>query len=1200
MKRLSLKFFAFFVSTLLVSLPIFQLYSPPTASALVSSGFWTKRTPKTASGAFATANEFDRMGHWNTYYSAHTPFAELIESKPASEGGGRVIHWFLGIPSFGEWGSTLGRNSIIFHSSDQGANWNRITPDGMYGSQMDFVVVPEPWHSNNDPTQSRWNGKLLVYTNKIDNRVDIYFGSYWGYRPALYRYDGNGFTSNWTNLINENLPGFNDRYMIGSSYYGMYGVYGKAFQSGITMFKGKVYLVSWRVTQVGWPCRWELIVQAYDGTMNQLVNAPAGLVWTHKWTGADQYENYPYMGPNYVLFFEKIDDYLFLGTGQFTNAMPYSLQQSPGILYQSDANGENFAHNLPAPMTGRVLSDLSPLGAQNRANLTFTLQIGGVNYTAYARAHAGFYPGTGDTQFVHFSQNYWGYYMYYNWDWIAPGYGDYLWRGYWMGQWTGSGGVCAFEYSSINHTTREVWVSMIMPAASTAPQPIIVPMTMIEYKGYAYAGFSHNSGNVSGVYATGKLRRTNRFTDNVGNHNTFVDAVGDPQGGGFANWEDCGDVLDPAYPQWDRRLRDKNAAVTKLQKSRKPATGGGFEDDLLYIGSSSQGWYSGAGVNAMYTTEGLNAGGVDATPLSYTLYEDEWNYDRNNPSLHYNGVSPNQMYSVYDIKNSAVGLLVFFSTIRDRGAEGYGTRYFHILNAAPSLRIDHNPKPFVIERGQNADVTFELSPSGGFGQAGFRMQLIFESPNIYLPSTDPLGNPYTENQRFSTRLSQPGPLQFFTTMPLEITATVRTTLSQPLGMFDVTLIVTDELLGMTVPYTFRITVRPPQPGFTASVIPGNRRFHAGETVCFDVNIETRFDFEDNVIIGIFWSNPPPTNDTEFEWKDSTYIFNRMDQTMVEVFTRKNMGTQYEFCLHTEKSVTPGNYEFQLMFFSSVETRVVTVRIQVLPPQPTFQIDTMPYIGKTVPGGVVHYQIVVQSLDNYVGPVTLHLENIPSTVQVVSLQPVTVNLSLAQPVAYAELVLQTFSAIFAPDRPTNFFSRVISSSVVNLSWTSSRKGTHDIAGYEIYRGPNNLIERAVKIAEVGPNIVNYDDAQGIERGTTYYYFIRSFDNQDPRNYSSFVMSNEANVVQAFIEPNAVSSSGTLPGYYRFKVVGNGVGTDDFGQQYLFSVPADTDLLVYKQIDEMKTPGFDFVGIILLLMGLLAYVILQKKKERYDIH
>lgn len=1190
MKRISLKFFTMFISTLLLTIPVFQFYSPPKTNALVSSGYWSERTPKTGNG-FSSDSEFQYFGYYGTYYSAHTPFAELIETKPSSQGGGKVIHWFLGIPNCGDWGYGGSQTPIIFHSSNQGSTWTRITPTGLGGRQMNFLVVPEPWHTNNDPTQSRWNGKLLLYADKNDNRVDVYYGSYFQYRPALYRYDGDGTSSSWTNLISENLSGFNDLYSLGSAYYHMYGVYGKTFQSYLTYYKGKVYLVSWRLNQSGWPCYWTLNVHAYDGTTSSLINSPGALNWTRKWESSVQYENYPYMGPCHVLFFEEVDDYLFLGTGRFTNASPYSLDTENGVLWQSDANGQNFAHNLPAPQAGVILSELRPAYTDYRYPANFDLSIGGTTYTAYVYLQSGWDPGPGDTVIYDpWGGTYFGYYFY----WYSSSGYDVYWDYYIrdLYGWYGYYGNCVFTYSSIDHNTREVWLTMIQPASGGAPQPVTVPLTLIEYKGYAYAGFSHNSGNVTGSYASGKIRRTNRFTDNLGNPNTFVDAGGVPQGGAFANWTDCGDVQDPSYPQWDRRLRDKNAAVTVLSKSQKPRVGGGFDDDLLYIGSSSQSYFSGYGVNCLFTTEGLNAGGVDALPLKYTLYEDEWNYDRLNPARHYKGTYPDSMFSVYNIKTSSVGLLVFFTTVASKQPEGFGQRYFHILNAAPSLRIDHNPKPFVIERGQSADLIFELTPSGGFGQAGFRMQLIFDSPNMYLPA-----NPYLENQKFSTRLTQQGPLQFFDNIPWEVTPTVRTTLSQPLGLVDAKLIVTDQLLGLAVEYNFRVTVRPPQPGFSASVLPSNQRIYAGQTVCFDVNIETRFDFEDNVIVGIFWSSPPPVNDTNFEWKDSTYIFDRLDQTMVEVLTRKNMGTQYQFCLKTEKTVTPGNYEFQLMFFSSVPTRTTKVKITILPPQPTFKIDTMPIIGKAVPGGVVQYLVTIQSIDNYVGPVSLHIENLPSSVQLVRLDPVTVNLTLTQPVAYADLVLQTFSSIYSPDKPTNFFSKVISSSVINLSWIPSYKGTYDIAGYEIYRGPNEYIEKAVKIAQVGPNVVNYDDAQGIERGTTYVYFIRAFDNQTPPNYSEFVASNDAKPMHSpSITPQAiVANTGTLPGYYRFIVVGDGVGTDEYGQQYLFTVPADTDLLVYKQIDQMKTPAFDTWGLLALMLGLFVFMFVQKRKR-----
>jgi hypothetical protein len=613
----------------------------------------------------------------------------------------------------------------------------------------------------------------------------------------------------------------------------------------------------------------------------------------------------------------------------------------------------------------------------------------------------------------------------------------------------------------------------------------------------------------------------------------------------------------------------------------------------------------GPGPNAV-TIQRIEVGAPapSGSELLYKLEEDEWNYNDSGTN-HYRGTST--LYNIYtasDIQMSSLGMVFMFTTPANKpAAEGHANRRFRIFNAQPSISIIGDPNPLIIERGQTADMTFYLTPKGGFGQDGIRMKMLVPGQNgLFLPSKDPLGNEYLENKFFSQKANQWGPVYFYRQTPTDsLMPTFRTTMSQPLGTFDAELHVYDVLTGLVRVFRFKITVRPPAPGYTASVLPSSKQMRAGESFCFDVNIETRFDFEDNVIIGIFWTNPPPVNNTRFEWKDSTYINNQMSDTIVEVFTRKNLGTQYQFCFHTQKDVTPGNYQFQLLFFSSVKTQKVNVNVQILPPQPTYQIQTMPVIGKAVPGGSVQYLITVTSIDNFVGQVALHIENLPNTVQLVSLNPSTVNLSLAQPVAYADLILQTFSSIYSPNKPTNFYSKVISSSVVNLSWTPSNKGTHDIAGYEIYRGPNQYIEKAAKIADVGPNVVNYDDTQGIERGTTYVYFIRAYDNQVPPNYSEFVASNEATPLHTpSMTLQAIPNTGTLPGYYRFLVVGDAWGTDEWGNLYPLTVPADTDLLVYKQIDQMKTPTFDTWGMLLLLFGLFAFMFVQKRKRaNYDI-
>jgi hypothetical protein len=138
MKRLSLKLITIFVSVLLCSISFLQLYSPPKAQALVSSGVWTDITPNNRS---LTPAQYSFYGDNQTQYGLHTPFAELIEQKPMSEGGGKVIHWFVGVPTNGLWGNN--ERASILHSTNYGETWNNITPTDLYGSQMGFQVVKQ-------------------------------------------------------------------------------------------------------------------------------------------------------------------------------------------------------------------------------------------------------------------------------------------------------------------------------------------------------------------------------------------------------------------------------------------------------------------------------------------------------------------------------------------------------------------------------------------------------------------------------------------------------------------------------------------------------------------------------------------------------------------------------------------------------------------------------------------------------------------------------------------------------------------------------------------------------------------------------------------------------------------------------------------------------------------------------------------------
>lgn len=1266
MKRLSLKLITIFVSVLLCSISFLQLYSPPKAQALVSSGVWTDITPNNRS---LTPAQYSFYGDNQTQYGLHTPFAEVIEQKPMSEGGGKVVHWFVGVPTNGMWGNN--ERASILHSSNYGETWNNITPTDLYGSQMGFQVVKQQWFTDNNPQKSRWNGKLFLYGTK-SGFYNV--SGYNVYRPNLYRYDGDGSTSTWQSLINESTGSFAGDHTLGSAYYHRYYQYGIGFKAHLAVHNGKLYALSFRLLANSNPAVYTMTVHAFDGTMTQLMTSTAPLAFTQKWV-SDTYTNYAYNPPAGIFYFKSLMGHLFIGTDRTNLANAFSGHQDTfSVFYQSDTAGETFyTHFPPAPPMGRPTSLRSPTTG---VNTTFTINIGGTIYTART---------TSATQYWYSTSNWTSM--------ITASWGAIYWNWYFLNQ------SCAVQYvQDPSFPSQPNRILMQRITAWPPPNGTTIPITLEAYKGHLYGGFAQNAGSVPGSPWSGapKIRRTSRVVDNLGNPCVYVNQSTGAQNltQRFANWPSCGNVVDPAYPSRNGSANPSmgnNNAITALMKTTKPAVGGGFEDDKLYISHSAGSWSNASSWVGLFSTEGnlaptppfgrptanrtptngtnttfpiqipafgttytaytnastryiyygsdytffilnygwfswmfvgqtcqieytagpgpnevtiqkleIGAPAPSGSELLYKLEEDEWNYNDSGTN-HYRGTST--LYNIYtasDIQMSSLGMVFFFTTPANKPAgEGHSNRRFRIFNAQPNITIIGDPNPLIIERGQTADMTFFLTPSGGFGQDGIQMRLLAPGQNgIFLPSKDPLGNEYLENKLFSQKANQWGPVYFYRQTPTDsLMPTFRTTMSQPLGTFDAELHVYDVLTGLVRIYRFKITVRPPAPGYTASVLPSSKQMRAGETFCFDVNIETRFDFEDNVIIGIFWTTPPPVNNTRFEWKDSTYINNRMSDTIVEVFTRKNMGTQYQFCFHTQKDVTPGNYQFQLLFFSSVRTQKVNVNVQILPPQPTYQIQTMPVIGKAVPGGTVQYLITVTSIDNFVGDVALHIENLPNTVQLVSLTPSTVNLSLSQPVAYADLVLQTFSSIYAPDKPTNFYSKVISSSVINLSWTPSFKGTHDIAGYEIYRGPNEYIEKATKIADLGPNVVNYDDAQGIERGNTYVYFIRAYDNQVPPHYSEFVASNDATPLRSpSLSPQAVvADTGTLPGYYRFLVVGDAWGTDEWGNLYPMTVPADTDLLVYKQIDQMKTPAFDTWGLMALMLGLFVFMFVQKRKR-----
>lgn len=510
-------------------------------------------------------------------------------------------------------------------------------------------------------------------------------------------------------------------------------------------------------------------------------------------------------------------------------------------------------------------------------------------------------------------------------------------------------------YRSNNGST---FTSVNFPAGS--------PLCLESFKGYLYGGFGSFS-------AAQKLYR-----------------VLDVSASSLI-WQNCGTVSDSG--------RTITYAVMALGKTKTKDPGGSIVDYKLFVGGYSgiYQWPPGRYINPLFSTEGLNAGGADAVPLKFKLEEDEWLMNKYQ-----------WMYATYDIFPSSMGLIV--STYTYYYAAPYYGRYFHIFNAPPSLEIDHAPKPVVIERGEYAQITFWLTPIGGFGPGDIRLEL--ELPmNVYVPRKDAGGGTIVENLPF---LSLSWPMNG---SPLTLTPIIKSTLSAPLGTFDAKLIVTDLTLGITVEYKFKIQIVPPKPGFTSLVMPSYAQVFKGDCQRFTVDITTRNDFDKNVIINIVWITAPPSNDVSFKWERSSFIYDYISDTSVEVRTRKNMGTRYFFNACTTDNTTLGTFKFRVVFFSGSIYKYVDVTFVVLRPPATFSIIPTPYTAKVVPGGSAYYKIKIESKNGYVGFVALSLQDLPINTDVTKFRAENpppaypdnyVELTLSQPFAWAILEVKTYA------------------------------------------------------------------------------------------------------------------------------------------------------------------------------------------------
>ncbi|NPV88381.1 PQQ-binding-like beta-propeller repeat protein [Coprothermobacteraceae bacterium] len=109
--------------------------------------------------------------------------------------------------------------------------------------------------------------------------------------------------------------------------------------------------------------------------------------------------------------------------------------------------------------------------------------------------------------------------------------------------------------------------------------------------------------------------------------------------------------------------------------------------------------------------------------------------------------------------------------------------------------------------------------------------------------------------------------------------------------------------------------------------------------------------------------------------------------------------------------------------------------------------------------------------------------------------------------YAIGKVQPQVVVTPPSAPKNL-SGTFSNSTVTLKWEKAQQGTYPIGGYAIYRGTAPGGESRTPIAKVGAAATTFTDLT-VTLGTTYYYYVRAYDNQLTPTYSP--PSNEVKVV-----------------------------------------------------------------------------------------
>jgi len=1234
------------LSVLALQASFFFLADPAKAT---NTQTWSEITPRKTgdpalSGWFGTLpqlNETDLSyaGYPGYYVAKWTSIADLVETKP---NGTKIFHFFVGIPDSNQYVWNGLRSGKVYHyaSSDPTKTWTLISPTdwGEYGGGIHLTLkaINQTWVDGNG---SIWNKKLFMFCNSTSliNDWDQYY-YYNFYKASFYRYDGNGSAAGWVNMADVNSSSWN--YSLGNVYpasqvqghYGSKAYFDYIDNTNDGLDNGTVYLICPYAYYAEWYGNWEwrIHVLKYTGIRNAVTddlirtpNPPKSWSYTELPTA---YKNYYYMGYPLIFDVEKVENYLFISTSTPTWAGMEPYNSNGNLFRYNSVNNDVLApttSNAPyAIVTSGLMEDSSRPGYYYfYANVSTDSNpiifdwctpsvYGGEQYKIYMRSmwyysdYSTFYMNFGaDYEYTSSMDYYWQYYVYpgdyamdprgiinfketagtrddanytMDVDGIALNFYFYYYMMY---------GQC-YQYGGYDSYKSSVFDGN--PA----------PISLEYFKGYLYGGSKN-----------GTLKRMNDFTSS-----SSID---------YSAWT----TVSPITATNDLgEVRNMDYAITALGKNTKINALGQEEDVTMFIGGFQYPYYYYTGEGILFATNGGTT-----TPLNYFIVEDEWRYTKNDTSA--SRMYKGSIFHIYDIYASSLGLVASFMSSQRRYSTseggGFGDRYFHIYNALPTCEIITNPNPVVNERGSDTDVCFTFSPIGGFGSGNVQVFLQDFPVNVYLPTKDsndtPVNLQISDSPFVVKSVNMDGGI-------LTVCALLRSTRSAQVGTYNITVTIRDLVLGIDVPGRFTFQIVYPRPGFSERLFPTFLDLYQGDCAqdntnsnvilqqfcnssnvisCQEVtvDIESRNEFEDNVVMGLYWLEEPPSQDISVEWVQSPFINDNIDDYTVEVMTRKNISTRFSFLVKVTPNTSTGVWKLKMFLLSGTIKHFKTITINVLRAKPCVEITTIPKIIRVVPGANAQYRIQIKSID-YNGKVSLSLANVPPDVEVVDFHAENPPPGYADNyveltsggIAYAVLELRTYAVTIDPYPPANVIVTNMTDTKNVISWDGSKQGTNPVAGYEIWRGLSQYTDKALKLGTV-PATTNQFDDDHFDRTKTYYYFVRAFDNQTPPNYSEWAQSDPFSMTAAEKEDktqimaSSIPHEGSSPGRFEIYVIGQGAGFNDIThQQTEVCGLGIANLQIYEQIKDMATPFFSNWGWFLILAAMVAvFFVLSRRIE-----